>query len=199
MDVLLGDRPGLTFIVSAPAGTGKTTLMKRLTEEFPSIVASISYTTRKPREGEIHGIDYYFISDSEFQEKIKKSEFLEYVNLYGNYYGTSHRWIQAQLEKGKHVVLVIDTQGALQLKDKIEATYIFIQPPSFESLRSRLVHRQTESEDMIDKRLEWARMELDVAKHYDYLVINDDLEITYQVFRSIFIAECHRIQHKSNQ
>jgi guanylate kinase len=195
---LLGNRGvGLIFVVSAPAGTGKTTLVQRLMQEFPSIIASISYTTRQPREGEIPGVHYHFISDAEFETKIVAGDFLEYVKLYGTYYGTSREWVRGQQYQGKHVVLVIDTQGALQLKGQFPAIFIFVRPPSLESLRERLNQRQTESAEMIEKRLAWAQTELQVAQKYDYEIINDDLEIAYQILRSIFIAECHRIRHIS--
>lgn len=193
MTQLLGDRKeGLAFILSAPAGTGKTTLVQRLLKEFPSIVASISYTTRQPRKDEIQGVHYHFIDESEFKKKIATDEFLEYVKLYGIYYGTSRQWIRDQQKKGKHIVLVIDTQGALQLKGHFQAPLIFIRPPSLEILRSRLIQRRTETPQMIQQRLDWAQKELDAAKEYDYEIINDDLEIAYQVFKSIFIAECHK-------
>jgi guanylate kinase len=196
MTSLLGEtNEGLIFIVSAPAGTGKTTLVHRLVEEFPSIIASISFTTRKPRIGEVPGVHYHFIAESEFEAKIAAGDFLEYVKLYGTYYGTSHQWIKEQQQQRKHVVLVIDTQGALLLKDKIDAISIFIRPPSVEVLRQRLTQRQTESLEMIEKRLEWARRELEVAQQYDYQLVNDDLEVAYHIFRSIFIAECHRTRH----
>ena len=137
-------KKGLVFVVSAPAGTGKTTLINRLVTEFQSIVASVSYTTRKPRNGEIDGVHYHFIAPEEFQAKITSSDFLEYVNLYGTYYGTSKQWIQDQCEKGKHVVLVIDTQGALQLKGEFPAVFIFIGCPSLDVLRERIHRRGTE-------------------------------------------------------
>lgn len=198
MKSLLGEtKEGLVFIVSAPAGTGKTTLVQRLAQEFPSIIASISYTTRQPREGEIHGVHYHFITDSEFKAKIACEDFLEYVELYGTYYGTSREWIKEQQRQGKHVILVIDTQGALQLKGQLSAVSIFIRPPSLEILRQRLVLRQTESAEMIERRLEWARIELEAARQYDYQLINDHLETAYQVFKSIFIAESHRTHNLS--
>ncbi len=198
MTGLLGESAeGLAFVVSAPAGTGKTTLVQRLVHEFPSIIASISYTTRQPREGEIAGVHYHFVSPCEFEAKIAAGDFLEYVKLYETYYGTSRQWIKQQQEQGKHVVLVIDTQGALQLKKLFSAVFIFIHPPSLESLRMRLIQRQTEKPEMIEKRLAWAQIELEAAQQYDYQVINDDLEIAYQVLRSIFIAESHRIRHAS--
>lgn len=197
MTALLGEmKEGLIFIVSAPAGTGKTTLVQMLVSEFPSIIASISYTTRRPREGEIEGVHYHFINDSEFESKIDAADFLEYVKLYGTYYGTSRQWIKEQQRQGKHVVLVIDTQGALQLKDQLKdqlsAVLIFIRPPSLEILRQRLIQRQTENLEVIEERLGWAEKELMVAEQYDYQLTNHDLKIAYQVFRSIFIAESHR-------
>lgn len=191
---LLGDyQKGVIFIVSAPAGTGKTTLVKRLSQEFPSIATSISYTTRLPRGNEKTGIDYHFISLAHFEEKIAKGDFLEYVKLYDTYYGTSKESVDKELEKRKHLFLVIDTQGALKLKPSLDAVYIFIQPPSIEALKTRLIGRQTESESVIENRLKWARQELEAACQYDYRVVNDDIEIAYQVLRSIFIAECHRV------
>lgn len=198
MSSLLGDRKkGLTFVVSAPAGTGKTTLVQRLVQEFPPIIASISYTTRQPREGEMQGVHYHFITEKEFEAKISAQEFLEYVKLYGTYYGTSRQWIQEQQERGKHVVLVIDTQGALQLKGHLPAVFIFICPSSLNSLQERLIQRQTETPEMIEKRLTWAKIELKAARQYDYQIVNDDLEIAYQVLRSIFIAECHRLSEEN--
>lgn len=191
---LLGDQKGLIFIISAPAGTGKTTLVDKLLKEFPSIIAGVSYTTRQPRKGEINGVHYHFISEMEFKAKISAGDFVEYVKLYGNYYGTSQQWIKEQHEKGKNVILVIDTQGALQLKKRLSAVYIFITPPSLDILRGRLIKRQTETPGVIDQRLEWAQHELDTAKQYDYEIINDDLENAYQVLRSVLIAECHRIK-----
>ena len=187
---------GLCFIVSAPAGTGKTTLVQMLVDEFPSVIANISYTTRQPRVGEINGKDYHFIAQATFQEKIAAGEFLEYVKLYDDYYGCSKKWIVEQQSQGKHVILVIDTQGALQLKEQIPAIFIFISPPSMEELRRRLAARKTESPEIIEKRIAWASHEMESASHYDYLIVNDHLLSAYQVLRSIIIAETHRIDRK---
>lgn len=190
---LLGNlSKGLLFIISAPAGTGKTTLVQMLTKEFPHVVASISHTTRQPRQGEIEGVHYHFISKKEFVKRIDDGEFLEYVKLYDDYYGTHKLWVENQLIQGKHVILVIDTQGAELLKE-MKAIFIFISPPSIEELERRLRSRQTETKDMIEKRLLWAKKEMEAQKNYDYLIINDDLAIAYQVLRSILIAEEHRI------
>ena len=192
---VLGEmKEGLLFIVSAPAGTGKTTLVRKLIKEFPSIVASVSYTTRQPRKGEIQGVHYHFVTESQFKEKIAADDFLEYVKLYDTYYGTSKKWVEDQLKKGKHVVLVIDTQGAKKIGEVTETVSIFIRPPSLEVLGDRLMLRQTETQEMIEKRMEWAQKELEAAKRYDYQLVNDDLDTAYQVLRSIFIAESHRVK-----
>ena len=195
MSSLLGEsKRGLVFIVSAPAGTGKTTLVNKLVAEFDSVIASVSFTTRKPRPGEKEGVHYHFISSEKFQLKIASFDFLEYVNLYGTYYGTSKEWIEKKLAHGKHVVLVIDTQGALQLKDKFPAIFIFIHPPSLRVLEERLRMRGSENENEIEKRLVWAQSELEMANRYDYQLINDDLNNAYRILSSIFIAETHRIR-----
>ena len=194
---LLGNvERGQLFVLSAPAGTGKTTLVQMLTEEFPCVIPSISYTTRHPRPGEKHGGHYNFVSIEEFDRKIVANEFLEYVQLYGHFYGTSRDWVEEQLESGKHVVLVIDTQGALQLMGKVPLRSIFLMPPSPDELRRRLKGRKTESESIIEERLEWANQELERCRYYDYCIINDDLNTAYQVLRSILIAEEHKVIKK---
>lgn len=196
---LIGNlQEGLLFIVSAPAGTGKTTLVTRLTSEFAKIKRSISYTTRSPREGEIDGIDYYFVSRNVFEEMIINNEFLEYAEVFGNYYGTSKKQVMSQLEKGFHVIMVIDTQGALNIKDKIKNSSIFIVPPSHDELTRRLNRRSLDSKDSINLRLEWAQHEITLAPYYDYKIINDDLEIAYQVLKSIIIAEEHKTLNIKN-
>lgn len=190
---LLGNvERGDTFIVSAPAGTGKTTLIEMLKEEFPCVTQSISCTTRAPRKGEIDGVHYQFIDRKDFERRIDNGEFLEYVKLYGEYYGTSKQSLENELNKGKHVVLVIDTQGAAWVKKRIEHTSIFIMPPSLEELRRRITERKTESKCSIEERLEWAKREVEASVDYDYLIVNDDLKVAYQVLRSIFIAEEHK-------
>lgn len=194
---LLGNlTQGLVFIVSAPAGTGKTTLVRMLTEEFPCVVESVSCTTRAPRAGEIEGKDYFFLTRSEFERKIHENEFLEYAEVFGYYYGTSRRCVQDAQMAGKHVVLVIDTQGAMNLKqEEFEATYIFLTPPSLEELKERLVRRNTEDAKNLEERLSWASHELELASAYDYVVINKDLFLAYGILRSIVIAEEHKTRN----
>ena len=186
---------GLAFVISAPAGTGKTTLVGMLKKEFPCIVESVSYTTRKPRANEVNGQDYFFISEEEFKEKIKKKDFLEYAEVFGHHYGTSKEFVSEMREKGNHVVLVIDVQGAKKLR-KYEFTSIFVSPPTIQELQYRLHSRKSETEAMIQKRLSWAQKEIDESKKYDYHIINDDLETAYQILRAIFIAEEHKVNIK---
>lgn len=192
---LVGNLPyGLTFVVSAPAGTGKTTLVGMLTKEFDAVKMSISCTTRPPRPHETDGVHYHFLSEEEFQRKVDNGEFLEHVTLFGHRYGTSATFIEKKKASGFHVVLVIDTQGAVQLMGKIAATFIFLLPPSQEELVRRLVGRGTEKKEVIEERLKRAELEMELAKLYDYQIVNDDLPTAYQVLRSIVIAEEHRVQ-----
>lgn len=190
--VLGGLKKGLIFVISAPAGTGKTTLARMLHQEFHCVVESISFTTRPPRSNEAHERDYHFISVAEFEKKIAAGEFLEYAKVFGNYYGTSRLFVEAQRDKGKHVLLVIDTQGALQLMGSLEAVFIFISPPSLQELRTRLSSRKSETDEVIEQRLSWAEKEIALAGRYDYHIVNDNLKTAYEVLRSILIAEEHK-------
>lgn len=180
--------------MSAPAGTGKTTLIEKFACEYPSVVRSVSFTTRKPRTGENPGVDYHFLSKGEFEEKIAAGEFLEYVELYGDYYGTSKKWVEEQISKGKHVFLVIDTQGASLLKEKIKTISIFLKPPSYMELEKRLRARNTETEESVEERLAWSKKEMEEEKNYNYQIINDNIDTAYEVLKSIVIAEEHRLR-----
>lgn len=187
---------GTLFIVSAPAGTGKTTLVEKLVEELPHAVRSISYTTRPPRAGEKDGRDYHFVSFQEFHRKIEKGEFLEYAEVFGHFYGTAKKCVDSLLNKNLDTVLVIDTQGALALKKSCKGVYIFLSPPSIEELKERLQKRNTESLKELELRLSWAKQEINKANHYDYHLINQDLDETYQALKSIFVAERLKKQSK---
>lgn len=192
MSKVLGNRAeGLLFVISAPAGTGKTTLTEMLCAEFPCVKESISCTTRPPRPQEKEGEHYHFISKEEFERRVKEGEFLEHAEVFGNLYGTLRSEVTEKRKKGLHVILVIDTQGALQLKKKGEGIFIFLTPPSLGELKERLLKRQTEDADVIEKRLAWARHELEMKGHYDYHIVNDNLHVAYDVLRSILIAEEH--------
>ena len=198
MQKLLGSlSKGFVFILSAPAGTGKTTLVRMLSKEFPCIYESVSCTTRPIRPGEKEGEDYHFLSKPVFEEKIHQGDFLEHAEVFGYHYGTSQALVLKQQEMGKHVFLVIDTQGAMQLKKKkFPAVYIFLSPPSINELKERLIKRKTESDmDVIDKRLSWAKDEMAMLENYDYHIVNDNLNMAYAILRSIVIAEEHRVKH----
>lgn len=193
--VLGSKKKGIVFVISAPAGTGKTTLAEMLVQEFSSVVESVSFTTRNPRPGEIEGRHYHFVSVEEFKRLAESGEFIEHVRLYNDYYGTSKSWIESRQKDGKHVLLVIDTQGALALqKAAFKAVYVFVLPPSLEVLKERLILRGTEASEKIQERLSIASKEIALAKFYDYCIVNDNLHVTYQVIRSIVIAEGHRVE-----
>ncbi len=199
MQKVLGNlSKGLFFIVSGPSGSGKNTLMKMLFDEFSCVIESVSFTTRKPRKDEKEGVDYHFITKEEFEKKISNGDFLEHAKVFENNYGTDKNLIYTQLNKGKHIVLIIDTQGALNIKKNnlIEATYIFIAPPSIDELKKRLVNRNENSNDDIQERLSWAEKEIAKQNNYDYVVTNIEIEPSYEVLRSIFIAQEHKNLNK---
>ena len=194
---LLGNlAQGLIFVISAPAGAGKTTLVNKLTHEFPSVVRNVTCTTRAPRPGEQEGKDYFFFDPQTFEAKIAQGDFIEHAKVFGDYYGTSDTFINQQIAQGKHVVLVIDTQGALHLQKhfKKRAMFTFISPPSLAELKERLLKRQTETLKSIEERLAWAKRELEMVHHYDYNIVNDHLDTAYTVLKSIFIAEEHKVR-----
>jgi guanylate kinase len=181
---------GLLIVISAPSGTGKTTLCHMLLEEFPNMEFSISYTTRKPRPGELNGRDYFFVDRKTFERMIEEGDFLEWAEVYGNLYGTSKSQVLKALKEGKDILLDIDTQGALQVKKNFpEAVLIFILPPSLKELERRLKKRGTDDEETIKKRLQIAREEIRKALEYDYIVVNDILEVAFERLRSIITAE----------
>lgn len=198
MKVLGELKQGLIFIISAPAGTGKTTLVRKLQEEFSCVVESISYTTRLPRPLEVPDKDYHFITVSEFEQKIQEGEFLEYAKVFGHYYGTSRKFLGVQRSLGNHIVLVIDTQGAMYLKQSLDAVFIFICPPNLDTLKERLLARKSENSKAIEERLLWAKKEMEQAQYYDYKIVNDRLDTAYDVLRSILIAEEHRNRKKAD-
>ncbi len=192
---LLGNHShGLLFVLSAPAGTGKTTLVDMLTKEFSCVARSISCTTRAKRPNEVDGVDYNFISDEEFEKRVKEGQFLEHITLFGYRYGTSRRQVEKLRAEGKHVFLVIDTQGALHLMGQVAATFVFILPPSFEELARRLQMRGTENYDTLAKRLHEAEREIATSTAYHYVIVNDDLQTAYEALKSIVVAEEHRIR-----
>ena len=181
---------GVLFVFSGPSGVGKGTLKAKLFEEFADQIAySVSATTRGPREGEVDGKDYFFISRQEFERRVKNNEFLEHAEFAGNCYGTPRAYVEKLLDSGMNVVLEIDVQGALQvMKSMPECVSVFILPPSFEELEHRLRGRGTETEEKVRERLETAKRELPYAPQYDYQIVNGgDIEAAYQSLREVFL------------
>lgn len=173
----MANSKGILFIVSAPSGTGKTTIVRRILKEFPEIVFSISATTRKKRHNEKDGVDYLFLTEDEFRNKIEAGEFAEWEKFYDYYYGTFRNYIDKNLQKGSSVLLEIDVKGALKLKECYpDAVLIFIVPPSFDELVSRLKNRQTEDEIDLKKRIERAELELRLKDKFDYFIHNVEIE-----------------------
>ena len=186
-------REGQVFIISAPSGSGKTTLGKELISSLSDFQLSTSYTTRKPRPGEREGIDYFFLTEEEFEEKKRRGELIEWAEVFGYYYGTSHQSLTQYLQQGKNVLLIIDVQGALQVKEKLpRAVSIFVLPPSWEALKQRLEERGTDTAEEIQRRLEVAGREVEYWSHYDYIVINETLTEAVEKLKSIIIAERSR-------
>ena len=192
---------GLLVIISGPSGVGKGTIRKALFE-IPdnNFCYSVSMTTRKPREGEVDGQDYFFVSREEFERRIKDNGFLEYAEFVGEYYGTPMDYIEKQMELGKEVIVEIEVQGALQVKERIpEAVFIFIVPPSKKALIERLKNRGTDSEEKIQQRILKAEREFSLAYKYDYIVVNDDVgraaDRIYAIIRSEH-AKTERSIHK---
>ena len=184
------ERRGILFIISAPSGAGKTTLCKQLMASLPGIWHSVSYTTRKPRVGEEGGREYFFIEEPVFQEMVRRQEFLEYAHVYGQWYGTPRKALMDKMEQGVDVLLEIDVQGALQIKKQFaDAVFIFILPPSLDSLRVRLQGRASDSPEEIHRRLEKVKEEVRSFQEYYYIVRNDDLEQSLRELQSIFVAE----------
>lgn len=168
---------GTIFIVVAPSGAGKTSLVSALLQAEPGVELSVSYTTRAPRTGEENGRHYHFTDRATFENMIEAGDFLEYAEVYGNYYGTSKRWLRERLAAGRDILLEIDWQGARQVREVFpDAVSVFILPPSIEVLEARLRGRATDSEEVIARRLSEARAEIDQVAEYDYLIVNDDFE-----------------------
>lgn len=186
---------GLLYVVSAPSGAGKTSLCRAITDSLDNLNHSISYTTRQPRNGEIDGRDYYFVSQERFQAMINAGDFAEWAEVHSNRYGTSRRMLDDMISKGIDIILDIDTQGAKQIKLKFSsAVFIFIMPPSLDILEERLRNRKSDREDEIRKRMHRAHEEIKDYAQYDYLVVNRDFEQALTELRSIVIAERCRIK-----
>ncbi|HAF91044.1 MULTISPECIES: guanylate kinase [Stutzerimonas] len=189
---------GTLYIISAPSGAGKTSLVKALIDAQPQVRVSVSHTTRAMRPGEVDGVNYHFVSREEFLERLAQDEFLEHAEVFGNLYGTSQRWLEQTLAEGFDLILEIDWQGAQQVRKLMpQAKSIFILPPTQEALRQRLNNRGQDSEEIIERRMREAVSEMSHYVEYDYLVINDDFSHALSDLQSIFRA--NRLHQQSQQ
>ena len=189
---------GHLYVVAAPSGAGKTTLVRLLFENDPGIRVSVSTTTRAPRPGETDGREYHFVDVQNFLDRVSRGEFIEWAEVHGNYYGTSKHWIEAQMSAGNDVLLEIDWQGAQQVRKAFpEAVGVFILPPSLEALKARLSGRATDSAETIARRIAAARDEMRHVDEFDYVIINDDLQQALGNLMSVVCAS--RLQYKSQR
>jgi guanylate kinase len=194
----MAENPGILFIVSAPSGAGKTSLLKQLIPSDEQLALSVSHTTRAMRPGEEDGVHYHFVPVDDFQAMVGEGAFLEHAQVFDNYYGTAEQGVRAQLAGGQDVVLEIDWQGARQVRERFpEAVSIFIVPPSIEALRERLGGRGTDSDEIIERRMRDAQAELSHYPEYDYLVINDDFATALADLGCIVAAERLRLERQA--
>lgn len=186
---------GICLVLSGPSGVGKGTVRKALFEQNElELHYSISTTTRSPRVGEVDGVDYFFRTREEFEQMIANNQLLEYAEFVGNYYGTPLDYVQDRINEGNDVILEIEVQGAMQVKKMLpDATFIFLAPPSIHELRNRIINRGTETDELINKRMNVAKEELEMMHQYDYVVENDQVELACARIQAIIIAEhCKR-------
>ncbi|ETI91310.1 guanylate kinase [Clostridium butyricum] len=185
---------GLLIVISGPSGAGKGTICKNFLERNSEVAISVSATTRSPRNGEVDGINYYFMSKEQFKEKIEANDFLEYAEVYDNFYGTPKSNVEQLLESGKDVILEIDIQGALKVKENTEeGVFIFILPPSMEELKARIIKRGSETPESLMKRFKSAYKEINFISRYNYAVVNDEVETAVDKLEAIICAEKCRV------
>jgi guanylate kinase len=191
---------GLLFILSGPSGVGKGTVGAALRASNSNVVYSVSATSRSPRPGEVEGVNYFFKTREEFEEMIRNDEFLEWAVYVNNYYGTPRNFVFEQMEQGKDVFLEIEVQGAMQVKERYpEGIFIFLIPPDMEELRQRIKNRGTEDDEVISNRLKVAREEIEMMKNYDYVVVNDRVDLAVKRIESIITAEHCRQERTYNR
>lgn len=188
------NQQGLLIVLSGPSGVGKGTVCKALRERMPELAYSVSATTRSPREGEQDGVNYFFKTREQFERMIEREELLEWTEYVGNYYGTPRQYVTDILQSGRDIILEIEVKGALQVKQRFpEGTFVFLLPPSLEELKNRIELRGTETEDVINSRMATAVEELKMIEHYDYAVVNDEIEAATSRIQAILTAEhCKR-------
>jgi len=183
-------REGILFVISAPSGAGKTSLCKEIIDFFPDLRQSVSFTTRSPRDGERDGVDYFFVSPEEFRRMVVAGEFVEWAEVHGNCYGTARKSLDVRRSQGVDVILDIDCQGATQIrKSSPDAVLIFILPPGIDELRRRLTGRNLDAPEVIERRIRNAEGEIREARWYDYLIINDRLELAAEQLKGVITAE----------
>ena len=193
------NRKGLLLVVSGPSGAGKGTICKALLNKNDKIKLSVSATTRKPRNGEVHGVNYFFIEKEEFTRMLENGEFLEHAQIYDNFYGTPKAAIIECLEKGQDIILEIEMQGARQIKEVYpEGVFIFVLPPSLEELKSRIVGRGTETQEEIEKRFSCAFEEINQIVNYDYFIVNEDIEKSVNDVEAIILSEKNKVTRYKN-
>lgn len=189
-----GTKRGVLIVISGPSGAGKGTICKELLEKNDNLFLSVSATTRNPRAGEVHGVNYYFITKETFMQKVDEEDFLEYAEVYGNCYGTPKSNVEKMLEEGKDVILEIDIQGALKVKENFsEGVFIFILPPSMEELKQRIIKRGSETEESLMRRFKSAYQEINYVSKYNYAVVNDTLDVAVSKVEGIIAAEKCRV------
>ena len=185
---------GLLIVISGPSGAGKGTICKSFMEKNKDVVLSVSATTRSPRKGEVDGVNYHFMTKEQFKDKIEANDFLEYAEVYDNFYGTPKSNVEELLESGKDVILEIDIQGALKVKENTEdGVFVFILPPSMEELKQRIIKRGSETEESLMKRFKSAYKEINFVSKYNYAVVNDEIETAVEKLESIITAEKCRV------
>ncbi|WP_244833226.1 guanylate kinase [Clostridium sp. BJN0001] len=191
---MMNKKKGLLIVISGPSGAGKGTICKALLEKRKDLNLSVSATTREPRAGEKDGINYYFLTKDEFKQRIDDGDFLEYATVYKNFYGTPKSNVEKKLEDGKDVILEIDIQGALKVKENIEeGIFIFILPPSMEELKNRIIKRGSETEESLMLRFKSAYKEINFVSKYNYAVVNDEIDEAVSKIESIITAEKCRV------
>ena len=188
------NKRGLLLVISGPSGAGKGTICKALVEKHKELYVSVSATTRQPRVGEIDGVNYHFTTKEQFIERIEQNDFLEYAEVYGNYYGTPKSKVEEMLNSGKNVILEIDIQGALKVKENFkEGVFIFILPPSMEELKQRIIKRGSETPESLMRRFKSAYQEINYISKYNYAVVNDIVDVAVSKIEGIITAEKCRV------